>query len=160
MSEPRPAARPVASRRRTRHRRAAASAVGVTACLLLSACWSANQDKALDLIASSRAQAAKPALQGDVALMQRAQAWTDHLAATNTLEHTGGGSEVSTEGIANWCSVGENIARASSTHAAHAALMADPPHRKNVLGSFDRVGTGVTRKGDRVWVVQIFVRSC
>jgi uncharacterized protein YkwD len=141
-------------------RRLAAGGLVVVAALVLSACWSDNQQKALDFINSTRASYGRAAVNGDSQIMAKAQAWSEHMSRTGRLEHTGGGSRVDPSGISNWCAVAENVAVASTTWEAHVALVNSASHRTNLIGNYDRVGTGVQRVGDRVWLTQIFVRSC
>ena len=138
------------SRPTNRRRRALTGAVVVMSAVLLSACWSSNQDKDLGFINQARRQNGRAAVNGDADLMRRAQAWAEHLANIGRLEHSGG----------NWCGVAENVGFASSTWATHQAFMGSSGHRANVLGNYDRVGTGVVRRGDIVWVVELYVRSC
>lgn len=136
------------------------AAAAVTSALLLSSCWSPTQHKGLDFVNWSRGTNGRRAVSGDSSLMAKAQAWSNHMARTGRLEHSGGGSSVSTSGIWNWCGVAENVGYGASTHAVHQSFMASGPHRRNVLGNFDRVGTGVTRRGGIVWVTEVYVRSC
>ena len=42
----------------------------------------------------------------------------------------------------------------------HNALMRSAPHRANILGRYDRIGTGYAKRNGLVWVTQIFLRSC
>ncbi len=148
------------SLRRTRPRKALVTVAVAVTTLVLSGCWTTNQDKELGYVNRARQQHGKAALSGDADLMGRAQAWSDHMSRTGRLEHSGGGSRLNVSGIHNWCGVAENVAVAGSTWAAHDALMKSAPHKANVLGNFDRIGTGVTRRGDRVWVAELYVRSC
>jgi uncharacterized protein YkwD len=53
-------------------------------------------------------------------------------------------------------SMAENVGVGGSLGAVHDALMASSGHRANILGGFDRVGVGVVRRGDRVWVTELF----
>jgi len=82
------------------------------------------------------------------------------MARTGVVEHTGGGSRVNTSGLPKWCSVGENVGMASSIETLHAAWMRSANHKANILGNFNRVGTGVVRKGNQVYGIQIFYRAC
>lgn len=146
--------------RRTRSRRAVAGAAVAVCALVLSACWSDNQEKDLGYVNQSRRANGKANLNGDSDLMARAQAWSENMARTGRLEHSGGGGNINTNGIANWCGVAENVSYAGSTYDAHQSFMNSPPHRVNVLGNYDRVGTGVVRVGNTVWLTELYVRSC
>ena len=53
-------------------------------------------------------------------------------------------------------SMAENVGVGPSLGAVHNALMDSSGHRANILGPYDRVGIGVVRRGDRVWVTQLF----
>lgn len=149
-----------APRPKVHRKRMLAASAAVIGALLLSSCWSANQDKDLGFINQYRAANGRAALNGDAALMERAQAWAQHMANTGVLEHSGGGGNVSTSGIANWCGVAENVGYGASTIGVHQAFVASSGHRANILGNYDRVGTGVVRVGNTVWVAEVYVRSC
>jgi uncharacterized protein YkwD len=149
-----------AARRPRRARLAGGAAAALSAIVVLSGCLSANQTKMVDLINASRRNAGKPAVSANEQAAQKAQNWAAHMASTGVVEHTGGGSRVNTSGLPKWCSVGENVGKGTSIDNLHAAWMRSSAHKANILGNFDRVGTGVVRKGDVVYGVQIFYRSC
>lgn len=141
--------------------RRALSGLGVAAVtLVLAGCWTPAQQKDLDYINQARRSHGRSYINGDSSLMARAEAWAEHMSRTGRLEHSGGGSNIRTSGIHNWCGVAENVAYAATTHAAHQALMNSPSHKANILGDYDRIGTGVARVGGTVWVAEVFVRSC
>ncbi len=112
------------------------------------------------LVNQSRAANRLGALNGDVAAMKKAQAWSDRMAATGKLEHTGGGNNLDPSGVTGWCSYGENVGYGASVETVQAQFMNSTIHKNNILGRFDRVGVGVTVRGNYVWVTQIFLRSC
>ena len=142
-------------------RRALAAAAAILVCTtLLTGCFSANQQKMVDQINASRSQAGRPTVVGNAQAMDKAQRWAAHMAATGVIEHTGGGSRLSTDGLPRWCAVGENVGSATSTASLHDRFLASPAHRANILGPYDHVGTGVVRQGDLVYGVQIFYRAC
>jgi uncharacterized protein YkwD len=133
----------------------------LAALVLLSGCLSANQTKMIDLVNNSRRSARIGSVSGDAPTAAKAQAWADHMARTGVVEHTGGGSRIDTSGIPKWCSVGENVGMASSIADLHAAWMRSSAHKSNILSTtFNRIGTGVVRKGNVVYGVQIFYRAC
>jgi uncharacterized protein YkwD len=148
------AARP----RRARLATGAAAALG--AIILLSGCLSANQTKMVDLINASRRSARKPAVTANEQAATKAQKWAAHMASTGKVEHTGGGSRVDTSGLPKWCAVGENVGMGTSIDNLHASWMRSSAHKANILGNYNRVGTGVVRKGNVVYGVQIFYRAC
>lgn len=135
----------------------AAAAVAV---LALAGCLSADQTTVSDQVNRSRKDVRLAALASDSAAMSKAQAWSESMARTGKLEHSGGGSKVSTTGLTKWCSVGENVGYGPSLDRIHAAFMASAPHKANILGRYDRVGVGVAKKGSTYWVTHVFIRSC
>lgn len=147
--------------RRLPVRRALAVAATAVACIvLLAGCFSSNQDKMVGYVNASRAHVGLRSLTGNVQAMDKAQRWAAHMAATGVVEHSGGGSRLSTAGLPRWCAAGENVGSASSTKSLHDHFMASPGHRANILGPYDHVGTGVVRKGSIVYGVQVFYRAC
>jgi uncharacterized protein YkwD len=145
-------------RRWPRRMLSAAGALG--AVVVLAGCLSANQTKMVDHINRSRGDVRKPAVTANEAASAKAQAWAERMARTGVVEHTGGGSRVDTSGLPRWCSVGENVGTAGSIEGLHAAWMRSASHKANILGNFNRVGTGVVRKGSQVYGIQIFYRAC
>ena len=131
------------------------------AIVVLSGCLSANQTKMIDLVNSSRGSARVATVSGNEQTAGKAQAWAARMARTGVVEHTGGGSRIDTSGIPKWCSVGENVGMAPSIADLHAAWMRSSAHKSNILSTkFNRVGTGVVRKGSYVYGIQIFYRAC
>jgi uncharacterized protein YkwD len=53
---------------------------------------------------------------------------------------------------------GENVGMGYSLQQALDAFMGSAPHRKNILGKWDRTGVGVVIHSDQYWVTQIFSR--
>jgi len=141
-------------------RRAVTAAAMLGAIVVLAGCLTANQTKMVDLVNSSRRSSGLGALSANQQTTTKAQNWAAHMARTGVVEHTGGNSRIDTSGIPKWCSVGENVGMASSIDALHAAWMRSANHKANILGKFNRVGTGVVRKGNYVYGVQIFYRAC
>lgn len=148
------------NRRRRACRTGTAVAAVIAVGLLLTGCLSTDQSQDIDLVNASRKSARLGALNADYGASDKAQAWSEHMARTGVLEHTGGGSSVDPSGLTKWCSVGENVGYGSSVAQVHDAFMASPPHKAHILGSYDRIGTGVYKSGSRYWVTEIFIRSC
>ena len=153
------ATKPTAERGRW-SRRAVTALATFGAIVVLTGCLNANQTKMVDQVNTSRRDAGKAAVVANDAAASKAQAWAGHMSRTGTVEHTGGGSRVDTSGLPKWCSVGENVGMASSIDALHAAWMRSASHKANILGNFNRIGTGLVRKGNYVYGVQIFYRAC
>ena len=143
-----------------RHRGVRAVGLGAVCLLALAGCWSAPQGSDLDLINAYRQSRGASRLSGDQAAMDKAQAWSRHMAQTGVLEHTGGGTKVDTSGVTGWCSYYENVGYGSSVAAVHAAFLASDVHRTNMLSASHRVGTGVYQQGSNVWVTEIYLRNC
>lgn len=59
-----------------------------------------------------------------------------------------------------WKKLGENVGYGGSVDRLHAALMASPGHRANILEpSYTHVGLGVVVDGSTVWVAEVFMQS-
>ena len=108
----------------------------------------------------ARANHGKSSLSADFTAADKAQAWSQHMASTGVLEHTGGGWTIDPSGLSGWCSLGENVGAGPSISSVHQAFLASSGHRANMLGNFDRVGTGVHKQGSTYWVTEIYLKSC
>jgi uncharacterized protein YkwD len=150
---------PQATRIPTARRRLVGAAAALVAVVALAGCWSNNQQSDMNLINSSRKSSGLRSLNGDSLAMDKAQAWSDYMARTGVLQHTGGGSKLSTSGLGRWCAVAENVGYGSSLSQVHNAFLASGSHRANMLGNYDRVGTGVTYRNGLVWVTEIYLRG-
>lgn len=134
--------------------------VALAMVVALSSCWSTDQASDLDLINRDRAANGRSTLAGDQQLMAKTQAWSDHMAATGVLEHTGGGNKLDTSGVTGWCGLAENVGYGSSIAAVRAQFMGSAPHRADTLGAWDHVGTGVTLKNGTYWITELYKLSC
>lgn len=141
-------------------RKFASMAVALVTVLALASCWSPDQDTGLSLVNRDRTANNRSALSGDVELMNKAQNWSAHMAATGVLQHTGGGNRIDTSGITGWCGLAENVGNGASVAAVRNAFMASSPHRTNTLGAWDKVGTGVVQRNGTTWVTEIYKKSC
>ena len=56
-------------------------------------------------------------------------------------------------GLTTWVGVG------GSQTIVHNAFLGSGPHKANMIGNYDRVGTGVAYGRGQVWVVQIYLRG-
>ena len=137
-------------------------AVGAVAAvaMLLTGCLSADQTTDQNLVNQARSGARLRALSTDQAAARKAQAWSEHMARTGVLEHTGGGGKLDTKGLTGWCGVAENVGTGGSIKAVHDAFMRSPSHKANLLGNYHRVGTGVFKSGRTYWVTEIYIRTC
>ena len=146
--------------RRTHGRRMLIVVGAITAAIVLAGCLTPNQTKMVSLVNASRSSAGRGGVSANQAATNKAQAWAAHMSRTGVVEHTGGGHRMDTSGLPRWCSVGENVAKARSIENAHDLWMRSAGHKANIMGNFNRVGTGVVRKGNVVYAVQIFYRAC
>jgi uncharacterized protein YkwD len=130
----------------------------VAVATLLSGCFGTpDQESSFGLMNNDRVAHGEAGLFPHGALLAKAQAWADHLASINALEHSSLPSGVST----CWQTLGENVGYGSSISAVENAFMASSPHRANLLNSsFAYAGTGVAYRGSRVFVVQVFMQAC
>lgn len=145
-------------------------AVGV----LLTACLTADESTAFNLINRDRAANGVPALAGNDAAQTKAQGWAKHLATSSggvcssaTLSH----SNLATGAPAGWKRLGENVACRTVTGSVsdavaplQAQFMASSGHRANIVNrNFTHVGVGISAvsTGTNRWVVfetQYFVQ--
>lgn len=97
------------------------------------------------------------ALRTDVASI--AQVWSGRMAASGALSHDDAYFAADTRGRLRAGALGENVARNSSVGGAHAALMASPHHRANILDArFRVVGIGAVEDGGSWWITEDFVQ--
>ena len=137
--------------------------VAVVACapalVLVAAPASASSDPASSLVAATNqaraaAGVASLSVSGDLAAAATRQA--QNMAASGVLYHTPGLNSA----ICCWVVVGENVGEGPSAARLHAAFMASPEHRANILRtSFTQIGVGyaIDHKGT-LWVSEIFRR--
>ena len=148
-------------RRRARTARSGlALAVAAVLAVALTGCLSNDQTQDVTLINQARKDNRAAAVTADTAAMTKAQAWSEHMARTGVLEHTGGGTKLDTRGVSGWCSYYENVGYGSSVAAVHQAFRNSATHKANMLSASHRIGTGVYQKGSRVWVTEIYLRNC
>lgn len=146
--------------RRSATKTALASLALVALMALLTGCLSADQQSDVDLVNAARRSSRLAALSVDSYAAGKAQAWSQHMARTGVLEHTGGGTKVDITGYTHWCSLGENVGMGASVSAVHDAFMASAAHKAHILGKYDRIGTGVYKSGRTYWVTEVFLRTC
>jgi hypothetical protein len=58
-----------------------------------------------------------------------------------------------------WFALGENVGVGPTVDSLHAAFMASPGHRANVLGDYNYAGVGIVEDGPRIWVTIVFMRG-
>ncbi|GAA3071674.1 hypothetical protein GCM10020254_14360 [Streptomyces goshikiensis] len=115
------------------------------------------------LVNIERGQAGCGALTANARLTQAAQSYTEVMARSGELSHTGpDGSTMSGRISATgykWSATGENIAKGQADAAAVVdAWMKSPGHRANILNcNFTEIGVGVQKAGGPWWT-QDFAR--
>ena len=139
-------------------RLAGSAAVLVAAVLLLSACFgTAGQQEAFVVLNNDRAAHGLAPVIPHGELLAKAQAWADKLASDGRLSH----SNLSSGVPGCWRSLGENVGYGATVENVQNAFMNSQGHKDNVLnGAYGFAGTGVSRNGDRVYVVQVFMQGC
>ena len=87
----------------------------------------------------------------DLVTVARGQA--RRMAASNRLYHNPSlGSAVT-----NWRWVGENVGYGPDVTTVHAAFMASPGHKANILDTdYTEIGVGAVTVNGRVWIAQVF----
>lgn len=132
--------------------RAGAMAAVVAAVLLLTGCLNEQGQRSYDLIDAERRHRGLPSLTNDFDLNDRAQAWSEHMARTGRLSHSGGGIPAGSTRVA------ENVGYAHSVDHVHHLLWHSSGHRANMLNpAHTKVGIGAaTDAQGRVWITQIF----
>jgi uncharacterized protein YkwD len=116
----------------------------------------------LDLANQARAQAGAPSLALDAGLRQAARAHAEAMLAARQLSHQFVGEPSLAQRLASATRTqldqeGENVALDFDAEDGHKHLMLSPPHRANLLNpSYNVIGLGVVRSGDRLYIVQDF----
>ncbi len=125
---------------------------------LLSACFgTAEQEAAFAELNGDRSAHGLGLVVPHGELIAKAQSWADKLASENRLSH----SHLPSGVPGCWRLLGENVGYGSSIGQVQDAFMNSPDHRANVLnGAYRYAGTGVAYRGDRVFVVQVFMQGC
>lgn len=108
----------------------------------------------LRLVNRDRAAAELPAYQVAGDLMIVARSWALVLAGTGELAHN---PQLGRQ-ITGYQAAGENVGHGPDPATVHAAFLASPSHRANVLDAdYTQAGIAVAPGlGDRLWVVQVF----
>lgn len=114
-----------------------------------------DQRLALDLVNLSRGANGRHLLAEHPVATAKAQDWAAYLAARGSLAHQDLRVVLGASGAR---AAGENVGYAGSVEDVHRALWRSAPHRANILGDYSHVGTGVSRSGNRVYTVQVFLR--
>ncbi len=145
-----------AGSRPRRRGRVATLAIGLVAVLAILGVSCTRNAWALDSasrVNDTRGTSGLRPLVIDDTLVNKAQAWAEHMAAVGAISHS-----KLTDGAGNdWSVLGENVGMASNIAQMHSMFMNSPAHRDNIVsGKYNRIGTGVAEAGGRLYVVQVF----
>jgi len=146
---------------------AAASSVAIITLFAVVAPRAASAQSAPDENAmfnatnQSRADAGLPPLQYDPALSQIANAWSNQMASSATLQHNPDlVNQVNNQVTTQWTRLGENVGYGPDVATLEQAFMNSAPHRANILGDYNRVGIGATRDANgTLWVTIDFLKG-
>lgn len=141
---------------RLRRRTVAAAAI-VMAIAMLTGCLNADQSQVLSSLNAARKAHGRTALVTHAQAQTKAQAWAEELARSGGLRH----SNLS-DGISScWRSLGENVGSGPSVTSVQQAYMNSPRHKDNILSqAWNAVGVGHARRGNVVYTVQVFIKTC
>src|SRR5258708_9469985 len=120
------------------------------------------EDVLLTLANEARAKAGLRSLTLDAGLCQAARAHAQAMVAKRQLSHQFDGELPLPQRLADTSETlldqeGENVALDFDAESGHKHLMLSPPHRANLLkASYNVIGLGVIRSGDRLYIVQDF----
>lgn len=146
------------TRTRPRSIRLLGAVIALTATVsLLGACLSPARDQVRSELNADRYAYRRGSLPAQADAQAKAQAWAEKLARENRVYHSTLSAGIRTR----WCSLGENVGYGSSVPAVEDAYMASAGHRANILGTaWNGVGVGYAKNGNRVFTVQVFIRTC
>lgn len=138
--------------------RTAPIAAALIAVLALAGCLTPEQQTAHDAMNNSRRANGRAALSMHGSAQSKAQAWAEKMARDGRISH----SNPISSGISGcWRNLGENVGYGGSIAAVQNAFMNSPSHRANVLDTkWNGVGIGVAKRGNQVYVAQVFIRAC
>lgn len=106
----------------------------------------------VERINEARAQRGLAPLRVRDGLTDYARSHSAAMSSRRTLFHT---SDFSV--ICCWSAIAENVGVGYTVRGVHRSFMDSPAHRANILDPTKRtVGVGVVRRGDRIWVTEIF----
>ncbi|QXC63258.1 CAP domain-containing protein [Aquihabitans sp. G128] len=138
-------------------RRAGVAVALVAALALLSACLSPSQSQVQSELNSDRRAHGLSTLGVNADAQAKAQAWAEKLARENTLYHSNLPDGIRTR----WCSLGENVGYGPNVPTIEDAYMNSTGHRANILSTkWNGVGVGYATNGNRVFTVQVFIKTC
>jgi len=123
------------------------------------------EEQLLELANQARRQAGSQPLALDPGLSQAARAHAQAMLDARQISHQFDGEPSLQQRLAATTDLqleqeGENVALDYDAEHGHEHLMLSPPHRANLLNpTYNVVGLGVVRNGDRLYIVQDFGRA-
>ena len=141
---------------RLRRRTVAVAAIAM-AIALLTGCLNADQSQVLSSLNKDRQAYGLRSLPTHAQAQTKAQRWAEELARSGGIRHSN-----LPDGITGcWASLGENVGSGPTVAAIEKAYMNSSGHRANILSkTWNAVGVGHARRGDVVYTVQVFIKSC
>ena len=121
-----------------------------------------EEEQLLELANQARRQAGAQPLTLDPGLTQAARIHAQAMLQARELSHQFDGEPSLPQRLADMTDLqldqeGENVALDYDVEHGHEHLMLSPPHRANLLNpTYNVVGLGVVRNGDRLYIVQDF----
>jgi len=118
--------------------------------------YKADEKAFVSKMNAARANAGKGKLRLDPELSRASAVHTKEMKKAQLLHHTS--TSALKRRVTNWNSLGENVGAGGSVDSLHAAFMASPAHKANIMHSgFNNVGVGSTVDASgRMWVTVIF----
>jgi uncharacterized protein YkwD len=105
------------------------------------------------LINKERAAAGLRMLSVDSQLVGVAREHSVKMASQSTIFHNTVLGKIVTGA---WNLLGENVGMGATVESLHTAFMNSPHHKENVLGTYDRMGLGVTISGGTIYITEEF----
>ena len=128
---------------------------GAAAAAPASAAATSVEDQFTAKLNNARASRGVPRLTTRSSLVQVAREQARRMAGSDRLYH----NPTLTSDVSNWRWVGENVGFGPDVPSLHAAFMASPAHKANLLDrDYTEVGIGAVVANGRVWVAQVFRR--
>jgi uncharacterized protein YkwD/putative cell wall-binding protein len=130
-----------------------------------AATYAGSEESFAAKINAERKKAGLGNLAVDVQLTRVARNWSGVMSSQDTLYHN---PKLATQVLGDWRRLGENVGFTRKTGAPeaelvdrlHAAFMASPGHRANVLGNYNQAGVGVTIAANgKMWVTVVFAHA-
>ena len=122
-----------------------------------STCWTYKPDERgfAQKMNEERTRLGKTKLRLDPELSKAARVHTAEMTGKELLHHTS--ASTLRRRVVSWRILGENVGVGAEVESLHAAFMASPAHRENILFTKYRyAGVGTAEVGGRLWVTVIF----